>query len=207
MKRVLLVRHGQSQHHVNRAAGADSELTGLGREEAVAIAERLRRDLSGRICRLIASDLRRAWETARVLGKALGVEPVAAPELREWRGKIVEQMTPAEKRRMEADRHWFLIDWPEGKDAESWRSFYGRVARFMDGQAASVPDDEPLIVVAHGGTVSNIVAWWLRIPVDSLPGRTPFAAEPASISILDRNEFGEPFIERLNDRTHLAAIT
>jgi len=206
MNKVLLVRHCQSYHHVDRTAGPNSHLTDLGREQSMAVADRLQKELVGQRCRLISSDLHRTWETAAVLADRLGVECVPASALREWRGRTVEQMTPEEKQRMLSDRRWFLFDWPLGPGVESWRQFYQRVADFMTAMSKAIPDDELAIVVAHGGTISNIVAWWLEIPVDALPARTPFAGTTASISMLARNQFGEPYIERLNDRIHLDGV-
>lgn len=63
-------------------------------------------------------------------------------------------------------------------------------------------DDLP-IVVTHGGTLSNIIVWWLGIPLDVLRERGPFAASPGSISVLGRNHYDNPVIERLNDISHL----
>jgi broad specificity phosphatase PhoE len=74
--RALLLRHGESVHNANRsgepAAHSDGDkLTEKGIEQAHAAGEGLR-DLG--VTRLLSSPLRRARETARAVGDALGLD-------------------------------------------------------------------------------------------------------------------------------------
>jgi broad specificity phosphatase PhoE len=74
--RALLLRHGESVHNADRsgepAAHSDSDrLTEKGLEQALAAGAGLR-DLG--ITRLLSSPLRRAQETARAVGDALGLD-------------------------------------------------------------------------------------------------------------------------------------
>jgi broad specificity phosphatase PhoE len=77
MSRALLLRHGESAHnaHTGSEALADAEgdrLTELGREQARAAGA----GLAGRgVTRLLSSPMRRATETAEIVGAALGLEP------------------------------------------------------------------------------------------------------------------------------------
>ena len=73
----------------------------------------------------------------------------------------------------------------------------------MDHLERCHPSDHLPVLVVHGGSVSNIVTWWVRLPLDSLPERTCFTTTPAALSILVRNAHGNPVIGSLNDRTHL----
>ena len=90
--------------------------------------------------------------------------------------------------------------------AETWREFHARVVAAMDDVAQQAGDEALSILVVHGGTLSNIVLWWLALPLDALPERTCFAATPGSLSVLETNRFGNHVIERLNDRAHLAPL-
>ncbi len=92
---------------------------------------------------------------------------------------------------------------PVEPEAENWRGFYDRVSSFMESVAKSASDDELTVLVTHGGTVSNIIAWHLEIPVDIIPCRNPFSGSVASITMLAKTSLDEPYIERLNDRAHL----
>lgn len=76
----------------------------------------------------------------------------------------------------------------------------------MDGVTEQHPDGGLAIFIVHGGTLSNIIVWWLGIPLDVLPERTCFSATPGSLSILKRNGYGNAVVERLNDRAHLAIL-
>jgi broad specificity phosphatase PhoE len=75
--RALLLRHGESVHNANRsgepAAHSDGDrLTEKGVEQAHAAGAGLR-DLG--VTKLLCSPLRRAQETARAVGDALGLDP------------------------------------------------------------------------------------------------------------------------------------
>lgn len=91
---ILLVRHGESTWN---AAGrwqgqADPPLTALGRDQARAAAAALER-----IDLVVASDLDRAHETARLLAAPLGREPVLVdPDLRERDAGAFSGLTRAE---------------------------------------------------------------------------------------------------------------
>jgi broad specificity phosphatase PhoE len=70
--------------------------------------------------------------------------------------------------------------------------------RLVEGQELA------LLVVTHGGTLVNIVAWWLQLDVDGLSGLS-FGANPASISVLQANQWRGHELKRLNDTAHLYA--
>jgi alpha-ribazole phosphatase len=80
--RILLARHGETEwNRIGRWQGhADPPLNEAGRLQAVELAERLARD---GITVIYASDLRRASETAQVIGERLGLEVHEDPALRE----------------------------------------------------------------------------------------------------------------------------
>jgi broad specificity phosphatase PhoE len=100
--RIVLIRHGQTPWN---AAGrwqghSDPSLSEVGREQAAQLAG----ELAGEpIEAIVASDLRRAVETATILGDALGLQPECDKRLREldvgrWGGE-----TRAEIRLREPD--------------------------------------------------------------------------------------------------------
>ncbi len=90
LRRLVLLRHGQTDYNLaGRMQGhLDSELTETGRAQAVAVAPEIVRmapDL------LISSDLRRAIDTADIIGAATGLPVKLDPRLREthlgdWQG-------------------------------------------------------------------------------------------------------------------------
>jgi broad specificity phosphatase PhoE len=94
---ILLIRHAESEWN---AAGrwqghGDPPLSERGREQAGSYASNL---ANSRIDVLISSDLRRAVETAAVVGGALGLEPLRDAGLREldvgaWEGLTRSEIT------------------------------------------------------------------------------------------------------------------
>jgi probable phosphoglycerate mutase len=91
------------------------------------------------------------------------------------------------------------LDWRPYPQSETWREFYQRVAECLD---RLTRDPAPLLLVTHGGTIVNIVAWWLGLEVDQL-SRVSFPVAPASLSVLTVNHWQEHALERLNDTAHL----
>lgn len=71
VRRLVMLRHGQTEYNAgSRMQGQlDSELTDLGRAQAVAAAEVLAKRQPVRI---VSSDLHRAYDTAVALGSAPG---------------------------------------------------------------------------------------------------------------------------------------
>jgi probable phosphoglycerate mutase len=79
--RILLVRHGETTWNAEKRwqGWADSPLSELGMRQAVMAAEAV-----GAVDAIVASDLSRAAETARVISELTGIGPVLTdPDLRE----------------------------------------------------------------------------------------------------------------------------
>ena len=72
---IILIRHGEATHHTQKLTGGwtDSELTAKGRNQIRAAAVKLALDFDGRTdkLRILASDLQRAAESARICAEAL----------------------------------------------------------------------------------------------------------------------------------------
>ena len=204
MKSIVLVRHGQSEHHVNGMTGGwtDTGLTELGRRQAACLGARLKLEIEGMPCRMVSSDLKRAFQTAQIVGREIGVSPNLVPELREFNNGMAAGMTA------EAAKSYFreptepLHDWQPYPEADTWRRFYARVSEWLDHPAEH--RDGLLLLVTHAGTINNVVDWWLGLEIEIL-SRVAFGAAPTSISVLDVNQWGEHTIERLNDTAHLYA--
>lgn len=157
MATVLWARHGQNEANLTRTfshRGYDRDLTDLGRRQAEELAERLARDEAVGV--LASSPLRRARQTAAVVGERLGL--VVAPVLDELRELNVGEL--------------------DGRaDEASWRTYDGvlaawragdRSARFPGGEnrdelcarlrtalgvVAAAAGDRTALVVAHGAAI------------------------------------------------------
>src|SRR3712207_3489162 len=124
--RLLLVRHGESTGNVTRVLqGRDDPLTERGRGQARAIARHLA--ARGDVQAIYTSPLARAYETARIIGAAVGVEPepregfaeidvgqAAGLTLEEWIARF-----PAEEERFQREGLDFV--WPAAKVGANWQ--------------------------------------------------------------------------------------
>jgi broad specificity phosphatase PhoE len=157
---VLLARHGQSDWNAARRwqGHADRPLTEKGREQARALAERLRHvELDA----VYSSDLRRAAETAA----AVSDDVIELPELREvdvgsWSGLTRAE---AEERFPQGVARW-REGFPGWDDGESYEQMTERVVGAVLRIARS-HERGRVLVVSHGGPIRAIHASALGLDV------------------------------------------
>ena len=176
VRRLVMLRHGQTEYNAgSRMQGQlDSELTDLGRAQAVAAAEVLakRQPLL-----IVSSDLHRAYDTAVSLGERTGLPVQIDTRLREthlgdWQGLThleVDAASPGARLAWRDDAAWA----PHG--GESRGDVAARsvplVAELVAGQrdwGVGEPD-RPVVLVAHGGLIAALCAGLLGLPVESWP--------------------------------------
>ena len=176
VRRLVMLRHGQTEFNADsRMQGQlDTQLSDLGRAQAVAAAEVLgkRHPLV-----IVSSDLRRAYDTAVVLGEVTGLPVQVDTRLREthlgdWQGMThteVDAQAPGARRAWRDDATWA----PHG--GESRVDVAGRslpvIAELVASQSEWGADepDRPVVVVAHGGAIAALTAALLGLPVDNWP--------------------------------------
>jgi probable phosphoglycerate mutase len=176
VRRLVMLRHGQTEFNAgSRMQGQlDTDLTDLGRAQAVAAAEVLakRQPLA-----IVSSDLRRAHETAMSLGERCGMPVQVDTRLREthlgdWQGLThsqVDDIAPGARLAWRDDARWA----PHG--GESRIDVAGRsrplVAELVAGEPEWGADEpeRPVVLVAHGGLIAALTAALLDLPVDSWP--------------------------------------
>ena len=176
VRRLVMLRHGQTEFNAgSRMQGQlDTELSDLGRAQAVAAAEVLgkREPLM-----IVSSDLRRAFDTAIVLGEVTGLPVEVDARLREthlgdWQGMThveVDDEAPGARQAWRDDATWA----PHG--GESRVDVAGRSLPVIAELVASQPEwgadepDRPVVVVAHGGLIAGLTAALLGLPVVNWP--------------------------------------
>ena len=160
---LLLWRHGQTDLNVEKriqGCGIDAELNAVGRAQAQHAAQVL---AQMPIARIVASPLRRAWETACAGAKVLGLEVTPEPRLRERSFGLWEGLTGAE----------ILDKWPDA--FTTWRDFGDpanagelgvetraqvgrRIADSLRDYAAQMPGEDTWLFVSHGSaSVQGII--------------------------------------------------
>ena len=153
--RVLLVRHGETiWNQENRWQGqADTPLSRTGHDQARQLARRFQHE-ERCIQAIYTSDLRRARDTAGILGQALGVTPVEATAWREMDIGTWSGLTTAEVASRHAEE-WARLrqgeDLPRG-GGETFAQFQGRLVQSSQ-QFIRDHGGEQIIVVTHGGAV------------------------------------------------------
>jgi probable phosphoglycerate mutase len=187
MKRILLVRHGESEWNaVRRLQGqADIGLSERGHEQASALAPMV---ATYKPQLVLTSDLKRASATAGLLGYS---DARHEPLLREqnvgaWTGtEIADLMADAP----EAYRGWRAGTFaPDG--GEIWADFRARVGSVL--QSAIAAEEETVLMVCHGGVIRAALDFTLGLP----PSRI-IPVGPASLTILAFAK-GEPRLEVFN---------
>jgi broad specificity phosphatase PhoE len=152
---LLLVRHGETDWNRDlRFQGhADPPLNDLGRRQARELAERLEGES---VAAIYCSDLRRAHETARIVGERLEVGVTVVPELREidvgsWSGLTREEIA---ERFPEGFGNW--LEGGRGHDGESRDELAARVLESARRIAAAHPS-ERVLLVSHGGALRALL--------------------------------------------------
>ncbi|MFE9921210.1 histidine phosphatase family protein [Streptomyces sp. NPDC005774] len=157
-RRVILWRHGQTSWNVERRfqGSTDVELTGTG----VAQARRAARLLTGlEPDAIIASDLKRAADTAAELAALTGLQPVHDEALRETYAGAWQGLTHDEIIARYGDEY---TAWKRGEPVrrgggELETEVADRAAPVVLRHADKLPDDGILVVVSHGGTIRTTI--------------------------------------------------
>jgi broad specificity phosphatase PhoE len=199
---VYLIRHGETEWNaIGRWQGhLDVPLSAAGRAQAARLARRLAGE-GTRFDALYSSDLSRAWETAIVLGGALGLPPAAAPALREidlgrWSGKTRAEIAaayPDEWRLLQRDE-----DFPRG-GGESFAVFRQRVLGWLNRAAENHPGGR-ICAVTHGGCIRAVLLHALGLTWADRDRIPPLGN--GSISVVERAAGGWNAV-RMNDLTDL----
>lgn len=208
MRDLILVRHGEPTHIRDGLTGGwtESGLTDLGRRQALATGRRVSELVPGAGLDFHSSDLRRARETAELMGESLNVAPCLRTGLREFNNGEAANLSEEQAERIQ-------FPWPKGRDmdwapypgSETWRTMTQRVAGCMSEIAEEAGDT--VLVVSHGGAGQIVVFWWLGLVERIEDTPVAFDLDPCSITRLTINRWDERTISALNDTAHLARLS
>lgn len=173
MKRLVLLRHGQSEwnadHRIQGHSGGG--LTEQGRQQAEGTAAWVASTHPDAV--LVSSDLQRCVDTATPIALALDVKVVLDPALRErsfgrWEGQSLEEV--------EAQDPDLWRRWRTGQDVvrevggESGEDLAHRVEAAFRRHVESVGEGGTVVVVTHGGPVWHGMHALLDLPWGTLGG-------------------------------------
>lgn len=201
---MFLVRHGETDSNLRGLlhGQADVPLTERGIAQAGRIAARLAGEAG--IAALYASPLERAHHTARLIGAAIGREPIAHPGLMEIHFGEVEGLTVPEAweryphlRPVNEGDYDLDLQWPGG---ESRRQFRDRVASALL-ELLARHRGERIVVVAHGGVIGVGLSALMR---EATLDWRRFQVGNCSLTHLTWDDpDAVPAIACLDDRAHL----
>ena len=122
MTKLVIIRHGHSMANMIRsfAGHTDAELSPVGEKQVVKTAEYVAENY--KVDKIYASDLKRAYSTARAVSEKTGIEITPSENLREifageWEGRLFDDL---------------LVEYPE--DYGTWKNDIGN-ARCTGGEA------------------------------------------------------------------------
>ncbi|HEX9370164.1 MAG TPA: histidine phosphatase family protein [Roseiflexaceae bacterium] len=198
---LYLIRHGQTaSNQVRLIQGWDGEpLNARGRWQAERAGARLAR---AGIAALYASPLRRALETAEIIGRTTGLNVTIVDDLREMDTGRASGMHGAQFM-IRHPRLWWAwvrddarLAFPGG---DTLSSFYPRAARAIE-DLVTRHRGQTLAIVSHGGAISGYLSLLLRGR-----GSNRFALQlrNGAICHLRWRDDGRPQMLAFNDNAHL----
>jgi len=203
MALFYFLRHGETEWNAEgRVCGrTDVPLSGVGRRQARLLALRLQ---SMRVDALYSSPLSRALESARIIGDALGREPIVDRRLAElnygvWEGSTFEEI---ERTTPDIYRAWVADPAAEAPpEGESGVQLVERVTPFL----ADVAQRHPrgiVVVVCHKTVCRLLACHILGVPLSEY--RRRLVMDNAALNIFE-TVAGKWYVVTLNDFSHLSA--
>lgn len=170
MTELWLIRHGESEGNASGTIQGhnDSPLSALGRRQAAALAQRMRRE--GRFDAIYSSDLARARQTARPTAEVLGLPLNEIVGLREidlgrWSGLAQAEI---ERRFPDEWAAWRRFDTQVRRGgAESYADLQARIIAATELIVAR-HSAERVILVFHAGALKSYLAHVLRLPLSEM---------------------------------------
>ncbi len=202
MTHIYITRHGETDwNRLGKTQGSqDTFLSDVGNLQARHIARRLEGE---GITRIYASDLSRAYETAKIIGTSIGVMPVREPALREihfgcWEGLTIQEIEATYPGQLDAWHHQQDFCPTQG---ESILALGERLSSFilkLDRENAETSGN--VLLVSHGITNRVLILSLMGMPFEYL---WSFRQDNTGISII-KDESGKRTIVCLNDTCHLS---
>ncbi len=170
MKNVYLIRHGESEYNAKKIIQGhiDTNLSPKGFVQARLVGEYLQKF---NIQKIISSDLRRAYQTATVIGDILDIQPEIDERIREmhfgeWEGRTYEHIY---QNNLQDFQNWLknpvACPLPSQEDVEE---FIKRLNSFL--KDLKNMEEENIAVVAHGGSIQGIICLECDLGIENIWG-------------------------------------
>jgi len=165
---LIIVRHGQSVADIEgRMEGrANFPLTDLGKEQAEKLAYWLKQKET--FDYIISSPLKRASETAQIIGRVCSKEITYDVRLMEWNNGLIAGLLKSEANEKypipKGGRKYFQRIF----EGESLIDFRARAEEFtaeLLDKYAIAKEDRRIVIITHGGTINMIIHSFLNMPI------------------------------------------
>ena len=208
--RWLLIRHGESVGNLEWRLVGQKEfpLTDRGRAQAELVAQRL---AGMEVAAVYSSPLRRAWDTAEIMARRLGLEAQALPEVQEYDFGELSGLTFVEIRERAPEVAAAIIsregEFPPYPGEEGREGFRRRVCDALWGLEEG-HGGQTVAVVSHAAAIAAFLLDMLGMPYRR---PIPFTVSNGSITIVETPERRWPGAPRgilafLNDTCHLCSL-
>lgn len=173
MKRLIFVRHGESEYNAGMTKEYDSRLTSLGQEQTRATGKYLKTysKLTG-----FVSPYLRALQTAEIIGKETDTKFSVSEGCREWPLEV-----PNDHRQVSCkDKDFLDFTWSQTKfdwTAVPHNVYMSTLQEFVN----SLPDNA--LVVSHQTTIEQMI--FLCADLKKMPSRRDYYIHNASVSIIE----------------------
>lgn len=201
IKNIITIQHPESVHHTNGMIGSwtDWDLTEKGMQQAQNIAYNLKPEIENRVFSIYSSTLKRARQTAEIIGETLNIPPRQTDSLRERSlGKAIGKSVKWLKENIEHEERSVYDKC--FNDAESRFNVWDRLTPFYNEILCN--KEENIILVSHGDTLSIFNVMWLRLDVDML-NEIDLYGVSGGISFLHQTATGKRIIKRLSDTSYM----
>ena len=211
MKKIYLVRHGQSTANAGGEAqpNAEIELTDLGRQQAQGVAEWVEQTLGNDIKSVCISNYLRTLQTAQPLLAKLNIKPKVIEGLQEFDliGFSKLQGTSFKERMALTEAYWQGADpaVPNADDAESFLQFYQRIPQVLQQFQSFEAGNH--VAYTHGYWISMLIWYLLGLPAKQPEDVTKFRQFELSIRAQNGEVFCLTLPETKNTDNYAPTIT
>lgn len=200
MTKLYLIRHGETMwNKEKRTQGIRNiQLSELGKLQARYLAKRLEKE---NIDVIYSSDLSRAYETAKIVGKHIGKSVRPLPEIREMNFGEWEGLTINEIKRKYQDIYNQWNTTPHIAKIPGAETLIQVQERAMKGVNHIIKEnpDKNIVMVSHGAAIKTIIFRLLDI---DLSYYRKIRQDNTAINIIDFKEEYNVLVQ-LNDTCHL----
>ncbi|MGI6706852.1 MAG: histidine phosphatase family protein [Clostridia bacterium] len=199
--RLYLTRHGETEWNLERKTqgGTDTPLTTTGIHQAHKLGERLK---SEGISFIYSSTLRRAWDTAKIIGEILDCPIRPVEGLREMCLGVWEGLTFNEIQRQYPDIYESWRSTPNLcriPKADTFDEVRSRSRQFIEFLRNNHTDDERILLVTHALMSKIILADCLRMKPELIH---QIRQDNTALNIIDMYD-NKVVLSLLNDTCHL----